>query len=80
MLTREDLIPWLEDALKALGGRGTIVSVCKHVWENHEPELRSAGDMLYTWQYEIRWAAKMLRERKVMKAAEVSPKGLWELA
>ena len=80
MLTRQDLIPWLHDALKKLGGSATIVSVCKHVWENHEPELRQSGDIFYTWQYEIRWAAKMLRERRIMKSAELSPKGMWELA
>jgi len=79
MLTRQDLILWLSDALKKLGGRATIVSVCKHVWENHEPELRQSGDIFHIWQYEFRWAARTLRERRIMKSAKLSPKGMWEL-
>ncbi len=78
MLTRNDLVPWIVEALKDCGGRGSIIAVSRHVWENHEAELKG-GDMLYKWQYEIRWAAKTLRERKVLKPATHSPKGVREL-
>lgn len=80
MATRDDLEAWLVDAFRALGGRGRIVDLCKHIWENHEEELRNSGELFYTWQYDVRWAANRLRRKKVMKAQEVSPKGLWELA
>jgi hypothetical protein len=80
MLTRNDLIPWVIEALKGLGGRGRIDKICEHVWNNHEHELRASGGLLFKWQYEIRWAAKTLRERRVLKAAAVSRKGYWELA
>ncbi len=39
MATRVDAIEWLQDALNALGGKGTIASICKWVWENHEKDL-----------------------------------------
>ena len=70
---------WLVDALKSLGGRGTIVEVCRAVWANHEPDLRVAGDLFYTWQYEIRWAATNLRNAGTLRSADRSPKGVWEL-
>ena len=80
MPNKLDLVPWLEDALRALGGRGTIAQICKKIWESHEADLRASGDLFFTWQYDVRWAANELRRKKVMKANEISPKGLWELA
>ena len=80
MATREDLIDWLYDALKANNGRGRIVGLCKHVWENHENDLRQSGDLFYTWQYDIRWAAQKLRDSGKLKSAAVAPRGIWEIA
>jgi hypothetical protein len=77
---RELLRGWLIEALNGLGGSGTIVQVCREVWANHEPELRAAGDLFYTWQYDIRWAATSLRQDGVLRPADASPQGLWELA
>lgn len=57
-----------------------IPQICKRIWEAHETDLRASGDLFYTWQYDVRWAANRLRRTKVMKANEVSPKGMWELA
>jgi len=34
----------------------------------------------FTWQYDIRWAANLLRRSGLMKPAESSPHGLWELS
>ena len=47
MATREDLEGWLIQALTLSGGRGSIVGLCKKIWEQHEPELRNSGDLLY---------------------------------
>ena len=80
MASKLDLLPWLENALRTLGGRGKIPQICEKIWEAHETDLRSSGDLFYTWQYDVRWAANQLRQNKVMKANETSPKGLWELA
>ena len=80
MATKDDLKTWLREALGTLGGRGRIIPLCKYVWDNHEQELRSSGNLFYTWQYDIRWAANALRRDKVMRPKEMSPRGVWELA
>jgi hypothetical protein len=80
MATKGDLVAWLEDALRAQGGRGTIVELCREIWQRHEPDLRLSGDLFYTWQYDIRWAAYKLRETGVLKPDAESPTGVWELA
>lgn len=79
MATRNDLVTWLKDALAARGGRGTIVELCREIWQQHEPELRLSGDLFFTWQYDVRWAAHRLREAGVMKSDGESPTGVWEL-
>lgn len=78
--TKHDLPRWVQEALAAQGGGASIVDVCRHVWQVHEPDLRQAGDLFYTWQYDVRWAAYHLREHGVMKPERESPKGTWELA
>ena len=80
MATKTDLVDWLYDALRALGGSARIPEVCKYIWEQHENELRNSGDLFYTWQYDIRWAAYQLRKSGKMKPNALSPKGIWELA
>ena len=44
--------------VKRNGGSAGIVEICKHIWQFHEAEIRNSGDLLYTWQYDMRWAAK----------------------
>ncbi len=80
MADRTDLKDWLVEALKANGGRGSIVQLCRYVWEYYEQELRNSGDLFYTWQYDIRWAATQLRQARLMRDADDSPQGIWELA
>jgi hypothetical protein len=80
MATREDLEGWLIEALTALGGRGSIVNVCKKIWEKRQSDLGTSGDLFYTWQYDVRWTANRLRRRKLMKSVEQSPAHIWELA
>jgi hypothetical protein len=79
MARREDLRKWLSEALEANNGSASIVEVCKYVWENYENELRRSGGLFFTWQYDIRWAANRLRKEGIMRAADSSPKGIWEL-
>lgn len=71
---------WVEEALGENGGRGTVLDVCKIVWEMHGDEIRAAGDLFYSWQYEVRWAADLLRKDGVLASAGDSPRGVWELA
>ena len=80
MATKHDVTDWVVAALRSLGGSGTLVEVAREIWKHREPDLRASGDLFYTWQYDMRWSANMLRRKAVMKAAEVSPYGVWELA
>ncbi len=79
-ITRDDLVGWVHDALVDAGGSAPIHSVAKHIWENHEDELRGAGEPLfYTWQYDIRWAAQKLRDRGLLATPGATKRGEWTL-
>jgi len=76
---REILKEWLIEALKANRGHASIVDVCKYIWDHYERELGMYGELFYTWQYDVRWAATQLRKEGIMRVAELSPLGIWEL-
>jgi hypothetical protein len=80
MATKADLPTWVVESLKAEGGSAKLVRIAKGIWDRHEPELRASGDLFYTWQYDMRWAANNLRRNKIMRSEEMSAKGVWELA
>lgn len=79
-MVKGDLPELLEATLVELNGSGTILDICKLFWRKHEEELRSSGDLFYTWQYDIRWAATTLRKEGIMKDASLSEVGMWELS
>jgi len=60
---------WIVEALRKRGGAADLLEVCKTVWADHEHDLRSSGDLFYTWQYDIRWAGLKLRKRGVLAPA-----------
>lgn len=67
MATSGNLKIWVIKALEDLGP-SPVPRIAQHIWENHEPELRSSGDLFYTWQYAMRWAGQALQqEGKIMK-------------
>ncbi len=78
-MIRNDLQKVVVEALKHYNNSASIIEICKYVWEHYQDQLKNSGDLFYTWQYDIRWAATQLREAKIMKAKEISPRGLWEL-
>ena len=78
--TRLDLRDWVYEALAANGGSATIVIVAKHIWDKHGQELRAAGDLFFTWQYDMRWAAQKLRDKGVCIPADEAPRGIWQLS
>lgn len=80
MATKEDLQDWVAEAIRSLGGSARLVEVAKHIWNIHESDLRSSGNLFFTWQYDMRWAANQLRRKHLLKAADISPTGVWELA
>lgn len=71
---------WIIEALEALGGAGKLLEVCREVWRRHQADLEAAGDLLYTWQYDIRWAATTLRHDSVLIPADEQVEGRWQLA
>ena len=67
MVTRDSMTIWVLEALEAQGGKGWPREVAKYIWDHYEKELRDSGDMLYTWQYDVRWAAQYLRNEGKLK-------------
>jgi hypothetical protein len=63
MASRDDLRDWVFKAVEDSGGKTSLINVAKHIWQSHEPELRGSGDLFYTWQYDMRWAAQRLRDQ-----------------
>jgi hypothetical protein len=59
---RENLKDWVYRAVEASGGQTKLVNVAQHIWKHHKEELEGSGDLFYTWQYEMRWAAQKLRD------------------
>lgn len=67
------------EALEANEGRATLRDVSKYIWNNYKNELKESGDLFYTWQYDMRWAAVKLRKDGIMQDRFSSPQGIWEL-
>ena len=78
-MTKEMLPDLLYSVLRDMGGHGSIIGICKQFWCKYENELKNSGDLFYTWQYDIRWAATALRKTGRMKDANLSPNGVWEI-
>jgi len=77
MATKNDLVSWVEDALIANGGLASIPDVAKHIWTAHEHTLKASGDLFYTWQYDMRWAAQLLVQKGLLDKTTV--RGQWRL-
>lgn len=78
-MEREILMDWLIEALEENEGSATIVEVCETIWQNHERDLRARGDLFYTWQYDVRWAAQQLRDRGQMHYEKRGQRNIWIL-
>ena len=79
MASRDVLMRWVLEALKAQGGSASVLQVCKWVWSHHEDDLRNAGDLFYSWQYDLRWAATKLRKQGRLAATSREDRGMWRL-
>lgn len=79
MASQSDLAGWVVESLESCGGRAPIPQVAKVIWDLHESELRSSGDLFYTWQYDIRWAVNQLRRDGIVAPAKESQRGIWSL-
>ncbi|WP_210416820.1 hypothetical protein [Microcella pacifica] len=79
MANRNEFRAFVVEALRALGGSATVLEVTKQVWQVHEADLRHSGDLFYTWQYDIRWAAQYLRNNGYLKTVDRDRNHPWEL-
>jgi hypothetical protein len=70
MTDRTDLDEWVLDAVRETGGVATVLEVAKAIWAARENDLRNSGDLFYTWQYDMRWAADRLRKAGRLKLLE----------
>lgn len=67
MANQSDLKDWVLEALRVLGP-ANVPQIAKHIWDNHEAELKTSGDLFYTWQYAMRWAGQVLqKDGKIQK-------------
>ncbi|UPQ75927.1 hypothetical protein [Chryseobacterium nepalense] len=78
-MKKENLKDWIIIALRNSGGKARLLQVCKFIWINYEKELLNSGDLFYTWQYDVRWAATKLRKEGILKSANEQKNGFWEL-
>jgi hypothetical protein len=78
-MNRERLAELIVEALKARGGEATVLDVHKYIWHNYESDLRAAGNIFYTWQYDTRRAAEILRNKGIMVSAAISLRSIWQL-
>jgi hypothetical protein len=70
---------WVEEALFARGGSAKIVDVAREIDARHHEELTASGDLNFTWQYDMRWAAlKLSKQGKVALSNKAGP-GRWTL-
>ena len=77
---RTDLPKIVKDILEKMPGqRAHLSDVAEAIWKEYGDHLQESGKLLYTWQYDVRWAATKLRKLGIMRAAEDSPRGIWEL-
>jgi len=67
MASKHDLEQWIVNALSKHSKEASITEIAKHIWTNHEGELRAAGDLFYTWQYDMRWAGQRLQKAGKLK-------------
>lgn len=70
MTTKADLKLWVVQALRELGGSGSVIEVSRWVHGHKMQELERSGGLLYRWQYDLRWAAQELRDEGRLKPAE----------
>jgi len=72
-----ELKKWTLEAIEKQGGSVTIVEICKHIWKHHEKELRAAGDLFYTWQYDMRWAGQKLEDEGLIVRQRHGRSNVW---
>lgn len=79
MRNKKILEDWVYKAIKANSGSATIVEVAKYIWSQYQTELANSGDLFFTWQYDMRWAAQNLRKAGICGLVSKSPVNEWTI-
>ena len=77
MATNRDLEDWIYHTLALYSGKAKSIDIARHIWAQHEAELRASGNLFYTWQHDLHRAAKRLRDRGTLAPAGATPRGIW---
>lgn len=77
-MTRTDLVEIVLEAVIVHGGKANVAQVAKYIWDNYSSELQNSH-ILYTWQYDMRWAALKLRKDGKLKQVSECDRGAWEV-
>ena len=80
MVTKQILEKMIIEAIKKSSGKASVLEVSKFIWDKYQDDLLKSGNILYTWQYDIRWVAVKLRERGILKQAASNKRGVWQLS
>jgi len=70
---------WIVEALRKLGGKGQIVDVAEEIWLRHQAELERDRTLFFTWQYRMRWAAKQLVDKRILRKERRGAGSVWVL-
>ena len=69
----------LIDALQYFGKPTLITDVNRYIWNKYENDIRMSDEMLYKWQYQLRWAATMLHQKGTITMDKKGTYGLWAI-
>jgi len=78
-VNRDSLKAAVKSALKALGGSAPIIGVAKELWRQNEADLKDSGDLFFTWQYDMRWAAQELQKDGQLAIDKNGSHSIWRL-
>ena len=69
----------LIDALQYFGKPTLITDVNRYIWNKYENDIRMSDEMLYKWQYQLRWAFTNLKKDGVCDFNKQGQNSLWLL-
>ena len=70
---------WIIEALRNLGGKALIIDIAEQIWLHHKDELERDQSLFFTWQYRMRWAAKQLVDKRILRKEKHGPSSVWVL-
>ena len=84
-LSQDDLIPYIVEVLRKHGGRARKDEVDRELYERFQATFQQAwyqelvAQGIPRWQHNIAWAKERAKRKGLIKSAEESGRGYWEL-